>query len=268
MRTRLAICAALAALAALPATAGAAEVPEGADLEPGHLPVLGRGGAPRRHPAAQAPAGRRQDAGDPLHRPVLQPLGPGRSRRAGAGRAVRPHRSGRTVRPLQRPRRGRQADGARLHVRDGRPARLRRLQRLPRLGRPRRAGRRRQRRQVGRDAALVDGQGRHVRQVLRRRHRPDRRQQAPRRAGGRRLPGAGLRPVPLPVRRRHPAPELRRDARAVRPDRPHAGHGAGRPGLHPRRPGRHPAARLPGAQPHRPGVQRRPLLRLLAPART
>ena len=47
---------------------------------------------------------------------------------------------------------GAQADGARLHVRDGRPARLRRLHRLPGLGRPRRAGRRRRPRSSGRPA--------------------------------------------------------------------------------------------------------------------
>ena len=54
-------------------------------------------------------------------------------------------------------------------LRDGRPARLRRLERLPRLVRARRAGRRRQRGQVGGEPAVVDRQGRHVRQVLRRR---------------------------------------------------------------------------------------------------
>ena len=67
---------------------------------------------------------------------------------------------------------GAQADGARLHVGAGRPARLRRLLRLPGLGRAGRAGRRQGRGRVGRHAAVVDRQGRHVRQVLRRRHRP------------------------------------------------------------------------------------------------
>ena len=88
----------------------------------------------------------------------------------------------------------------------------------------------------------------------------------PARPRGGRLAGAGLRPLPLPVRRRHPPPQLGAHARAVRPDRPDARPGARRPELQHRRAERHAAARLPGAEPGRPGRQRRPLLGLLAPA--
>jgi len=52
-----------------------------------------------------------------------------------------------------------------LHVRDGRPARLRRQHRLSRLGRPGRAGRRRRRGDVGRRPAVVHGTRRALRQV-------------------------------------------------------------------------------------------------------
>ena len=140
---------------------------------------------------------------------------------------------------------------------------LRRLDRLPRLGRARRAVRRRQRGPVGGLAAVVDRQGRHVRQVLRRRHRPDRRRQAARRARRRRLPGAGLRPLPLPLRRRDAARERVPHPRAVRPDRRHAGPDHRRPELQRRRRQRHPAPRLPGRQLRRPGRQRRPRLGVL-----
>lgn len=95
--------------------------------------------------------------------------------------------------------RGRVADGARLHVRDGRPARLRGLERLSRLGRAGRAGRRQGGRRVGGDAAVVDGSGGHVREVVRRRHRARRRGGPAARAQGDCEPGAGLRHVPLPV---------------------------------------------------------------------
>ena len=231
-------------------------------LDPGHDPVVRRREAARRHPA---PQGRdREDAGDPLDRPVLQPRRPDRPGRPRGGDVVRPGRPvDGPVGPLPRLRGGREADGARLHVHDGRPARVRRLDRLPRLGRTRRAVRRRQRGPVGGLAAVVDRQGRHVRQVLRRRHRPDRRRQAAGRPRRRRLPGAGLRPLPLPLRRRDAAHERVPHARAVRPDRRHAGPDHRRPELQRRRRERHPAPRLPGRQLRRPGRQRRPRLGVL-----
>src|SRR5215207_882174 len=138
----------------------------GRRLERGHLPVLRRGDAARGHPPPEGAGSLRQDAGDPLDRPVLQPLRPDRAGRSGRGHLIRPRRAGGAVRPLQRPRRGRRADGAGLHLRDGGPARLRRLERLPRLGGARRAVRCGERREVGRVAAVVDRQGRHVRQVV------------------------------------------------------------------------------------------------------
>ena len=85
--------------------------------------------------------------------------------------------------------------------------------RLPGLGRPGRAGRRQGRRRVGGDAAVVDRPRRHVRQVLRRRHRADRASLKPAGLGGGRLAGAGLRHVPLPVLQ----------PRALRELAPHAG---------------------------------------------
>ena len=267
MRTRLSVCLALAALVAAPGHGRRRRRARRRRLVRSHDPVVGRRDAARRHPAAEATCRRDEDAGDPLDRPVLQPLRPDRPGRSRRGHALRPGRAvDRPVGPLQRLRRGREADAARLHVRDGRPARLRRLDRLPGLGRTGRAGRRGERGQVGGRAAVVDRQRRHVRQVLRRRHRADRRQPPPGRAEGRRLPGARLRPLSLPLRRRHPPAELDRHARAVRPDRRHARAGARRPRLQRRRAQRHPAARLPGAQPARPGRQRRPLLGLLASA--
>ena len=195
---------------------------------------------------------------DHLDRPVLQPLGPdgpGRPRRGHALRPGRPERG--PVGALPGLRRGLGPAEEGLQLRDGRPARLRRVERLPRLVRARRAGRRRQRREVGGEPAVVDRQGRHVRQVLRRADRADRRRQAPGRPGGRRLPGAGLRRLPLPLRRRHAPRELGRDARALRRDRGHARAADRRPELQRQQPQR---PRLPGAELRRPGRQRRPRL--------
>ena len=102
----------------------------------------------RRHPPPQGHPGRPADAGDPLDRPVLQPLRPDRPRRPDAGHRLHAVRRGRPVGPLRRlhPRRRRDPQG--LHGRAGRPARLRRQLGLPGLGRARRAGRRRRRRRV------------------------------------------------------------------------------------------------------------------------
>ena len=102
----------------------------------------GRHGPARRHPAPGGPGGGREDAGDPLDRPVLQPHGPDRPRGPDAGHSYGPFA---TPGPSNR-----FADfvlGADVIRKGytfvhGRPARLRRQQRLPRLGRPRRAGRR------------------------------------------------------------------------------------------------------------------------------
>ena len=132
------------------------------------------------------PAGRRQDAGDPLDRPVLQPLRPDGPGRPGRGHALRPDRARRA-----RPSRFYDfVNGAHLMER-GYTYVMVDLRGfggvvgLPRLGRPGRAGRRQGRRRVGGRAAVVDRQGRHVRQVLRRRDRADRRRPAARRASPR-----------------------------------------------------------------------------------
>ena len=189
------------------------------DLDAGHDHRARRDQAPRRRPAAQQPAGRRQDAGHRLGRAVLQPLRADGAARPGRGHAVRPDGHRGAVLALLRLRQRRAPDGARLHVRDGRPARLRRVDGLPGLGRPGRAGRRQGGRRVGRLAAVVDRPRRHVRQVLRRRHRAHgRRLQAggPRRG---RLAGAGLRHVPLPVLQPRALRELAADAGALHRDR-------------------------------------------------
>ncbi len=193
-------------LAALPGTAFAADVPPGATwteatipsadgvklhadiLRPSHLPAAAKTPVILSIGPYFSHSGQTGAAG-PVQGTSYDPVGPS---------------TGPSDRFLDLVK-GAQADGARLHVRDGRPARLRRLDRLPRLGRAGRAGRRRRGGEVGGGAAVVDRQGRHVRQVLRRRDRADRRQQAPGGPEGRRRPGAGLRPLPLPVRRRHAA---------------------------------------------------------------
>ena len=265
MRLRPALLLAVLAAALCPAAASAADVPAGADLDPGHDPVLRRREAARRHPAPEGPADRREDAGDPLDRPVLQPLRPDRRRRA-RSRARRYDPVGPSTGPSDRFLdfvEGAQADGARLHVRDGRPARLRRLDRLPGLGRAGRAGRRRQRGAVGRAQPWSTGKvgmyGKSydgVTGLI----GVDKQPAGPR---GGRLAGAGLRPLPLPVRRRHPARELVPHPRALRRDRRHARPDRRRPDLQPQRRQRHPAPRLPGRQLRRPGRQRRPRLGVL-----
>ena len=93
------------------------------------------------------------------------------------------------------------------------------------------------------EPAVVDRTGRDVRQVLRRADRPDRSRPAPRGPGRRRLPGAGLRRLPLPLRGRHAPRELGRDAGALRRHRGHARAGDRRPELQRQEPQR---PRLPG----------------------
>ena len=272
MRPRLALTLALAltAAVALPATAWAADVPPGAAWSQATFPSTD---GVQLHADILRP--KHLAATDKT--PVILSIGP-YFNHAGQTGAVGPVQ-GTTYDPLGPSTgpserfydfvNGAPADGARLHVRDGRPARLRRLERLPGLGRTGRAGGRRGGRQVGGVAAVVDRQRRHVRQVLRRRHRADRRQQASRGPEGRRLSGAGLRPLPLPLRRRHPARERAADAGAVRPDRRHAGPArrhADESGLQRQWRQRHDAAGLQGRQLGRPGRQQRPLLPLLARA--
>ena len=65
----------------------------GRRVDRGHVPLVGRREAARRRPAAEEPAGRDEDARDPLGGPVLQPRGAGRRRRSGAGRLLRPRRA-------------------------------------------------------------------------------------------------------------------------------------------------------------------------------
>ena len=200
MRKRLVILLALAASAVLPATAGAAgAVPEGAEWSEATIPSTD---GVKLHADILRPRDLPRDA----KTPVILSIGPyfNHSGQVGVAGPVEDAAYDPVGPPGPSDRFKDFVDGAklmraRLHVRDGRPARLRRLLRLPRLGRPRRAGRRRQSRRVGRGPAVVDRQGRHVRQVLRRRHRPARRQPAAERPGGGRLPGAGLRPLPLPL---------------------------------------------------------------------
>ena len=83
--------------------------------------------AARRHPASGAPAGEREDAGDPLDRSVLQPFRADGAARAGRGHPLHADGRGRPVCALLRLHQRREADGEGLHVGAGRPARLRRL---------------------------------------------------------------------------------------------------------------------------------------------
>ncbi len=224
----------------------------GRRVAPGLHRGAGRHGAARGHPSPRRHAGRPEDAGHPLDRPLLQPHGPDRPGGPDAGDLLRPVRDARPVQPVRglHPRRGRHPQG--LHVGPGRPARVRRQHGLPRLERPGRAGRRRRRRRMGGLAAVVDRQGRDVRQVVRRRHRPAGRDPQPEGPGRRRRAGAGLRHVPVPVRGRHPLPELPRDTRALRRDRGHARQRRGRARLLHRQRQHDGAARLRGAQLGRP----------------
>ena len=215
MRLRAVLLLSLALAAALPAAARAADVPPGATWTQATIPstdgmklhadVL----RPKDLPADA------EDAGHPLDRPVLQPLRarPGRPARSRARRTTRSARR-RPVGALPRLRRRRRADGARLHVRDGRPARLRRLERLPGLGRarassptsrPPSSGRRRSRGRPARSACTASPTTRVTGLIG-----VDQQPAGPRR---RRLPGAGLRPLPLPVRERGALRELARARR-------------------------------------------------------
>ena len=178
-------------LCAAPAVASAAGVayPD-ADWSRGVDPVLGRRHAARRRPAAQGRHGRRprRRSSSRSARTSTTPARPGPAGPA-EGTQLRPGRPERgPVGALPGLRRGLGPAEEGLQLRDGRPARLRRLERLPRLVRARRAGGRGQRGQVGGEPAVVDRQGRHVRQVLRRADRPDRRRQAARRASARSSP--------------------------------------------------------------------------------
>ena len=106
----------------------------------------------RLHADVLRPSNLPADAKTPGHRlgrPVLQPLRADGAGRPGRGHALRPDRDGGPVLALLRLHQRRAADGARLHVRDGRPARVRRLVGLPGLGRAGRAGRRQGRRASG-----------------------------------------------------------------------------------------------------------------------
>ena len=236
------------------------------DLDPGDDHRARRDQAPRRRAAAEQPSGGRQDARHRLGGPVLQPLRADGAGRPDRGHAVRPDRAGGPVLALLRLRQRRAPDGARLHVRHGRSARVRRVVGLPGLGRPGRAVRRQGGRLVGRDAAVVDRPRGDVRQVLRRRHRADGRR--PEAGGARRgrLAGAGLRHVPLPVLQPRALLELVPHARAVHGHRRHPGLDPGRPRLHPQRRGQHGAARVLRGQLPRP-AERRSQLRLLEVAR-
>jgi hypothetical protein len=230
------------------------------DLDAGDDHRARRDQAPRRRPAAEQPAGRRQDAGHRLGGAVLQPLRADRAARARRGHAVRPGGRGRALLPLLRLHQRGAAHGARLHVRDGRPARLRRLHGLSGLGRPGRAGRRQGRRRVGRHPPVVDRPRRHVRQVLRRRHGAHGRRVEAHGAQRRRLAGAGLRHVPLPVLQPGALRELAADAGALHGDRPDAGFDPGRPGLQRQRSRQHRAPRLLRAELPR-AAERRPQAR-------
>ena len=173
-----------------------------------------------------------QDAGHHLDRPVLQPLRPDRAGRPRRGHQLRPGRPERgPVGALPGLRRGLGPAEEGLQLRDGRPARLRRLERLPGLVGARREGRRGPRGAVGGEPALVQRTGRDVRQVLRRADRPDRSRPAPGGPGRCRLPGAGLRRLPLPLRRRHAPGELGRHAGALRRHRGHSRAADRRPEL-------------------------------------
>ena len=124
--------------AALPATASAARVPEGADWSQATIPSSDgvKLHADILRPKGLAPTDKT---------PVILSIGPyfnhsGQTGPAGPAEGTSYDPVGPSTGPvgsLPRLRRGREADGARLHVRDGRPARLRRLDRLPRLGRAR-----------------------------------------------------------------------------------------------------------------------------------
>jgi hypothetical protein len=232
------------------------------DLDAGHDHRARRDQAPRRRPAAEQPAGGRQDAGHRLGGAELQPLRADGAARPGRGHAVRPDGHGGAVLALLRLRQRGPPDGARLHLRDGRPARLRGLHGLPGLGRPGRAGRRQGRRRVGRHAPVVDRPRRRVRQVVRRRHGTHGRRVEARRPRRRRLAGAGLRHVPLPVLQPRALRELAADPGALHGHRPDAGLDPGRPGLQRRRREQHRAPRLLRAELPR-AAERRPRLRLL-----
>ena len=149
-------------------------VPEGAAWTQHYFPSVGRlrHRAARRRPAARGAAdGERCRSSCRSARTSATPAA-----RAGG---LDPHRP---LRPVPGLHGGHRPVRPRLRLRHGGPARLRRLHRLPRLGRPRRAGGRQGGDRLGGEPAVVDRRGGHVRQVVRRRHRPDRQQPGPRRA--------------------------------------------------------------------------------------